>query len=293
MNYKKWLAKNTRSLEGKTVAISGSTGGLGRELCIYLCELCADLIFIDRNPTRSLALRDELLSRYPSRKIKCYTLDLEDTVAASEMADVLCEEEIDYLILNAGAYKIPRTKGANGYENVFNINFVSPYILATRLLPSISARGGRVVAVGSIAHNYSQTDESDTDFSTREAPSKIYGNAKRHLMFSLWGLDEYQKSISVTHPGIAVTNITAHYPRVVYAIIKYPMKVIFMSPRKASLSVLRGLFEDTEKNEWIGPRIFDVWGLPRKRELKTCSKEEAERICKTAKEILNNEQIFR
>ena len=293
MNYKKWLAKNTRSLEDKTVAISGSTGGLGRELCAHLCELCADLILIDRNPTRSRVLRDELLSRYPSRKIKCYTLDLEDTVAASEMADVLCEEEIDYLILNAGAYKIPRTKGANGYENVFNINFVSPYILATKLLPSISARGGKVVAVGSVAHNYSKTDETDIDFSTRKAPSKIYGNAKRYLMFSFWGLDEYRKSVCVTHPGIAVTNITSHYPKVIYAIIKYPMKLIFMPPRKASLSILKGLFEDAEKNEWIGPRYFGVWGLPKKREIKTCSEEEAQRICKTAKEILNNEQIFR
>ena len=289
MNYKKWLEKNTSSLEGKTVAISGSTGGLGRELCAFLCELCADLILIDRNSARSEAFRKELLQRFPMRNIKCYQLDLEDTEAASAVADKLLYEEIDYLILNAGAYKIPRTKGKNGYENVFNINFVSPYLIARRLLPKISARGGRVVAVGSIAHNYSKTDANDIDFSSRTAPSKIYGNAKRYLMFSLFELEDYQKSISVTHPGIAVTNITSHYPKVIYAIIKYPMKLIFMSPKKASLSILRGLFEDTEKNEWIGPRVFNVWGLPKKRILTTCSQEEAQRIFNTAKEILENE----
>ena len=38
MSISKWIEKNTASLKGKTVAISGSTGGLGRELCRYLRE---------------------------------------------------------------------------------------------------------------------------------------------------------------------------------------------------------------------------------------------------------------
>lgn len=285
MNYKKWLLKNTASLEGKTVAISGATGGLGRELCRYFCQLSASLILIDRNAKRSASLREQLLAEKPDAQIKSYILDLEDTSAARKTAAALLCEDIDYLVLNAGAYKIPRHKCENGFDNVFNINFVSPYILARALLPKISERGGRVVAVGSIAHNYSRIDVADVDFSTRRASSKAYGNAKRYLMYSLWGLEEYSSSVAIAHPGIAVTNITAHFPKPLYALMKYPMKLIFMKPRKACLSILLSLFEDTEQNEWIGPRVFDVWGLPKKKKLKTCSKEEAEQISKIAKEI--------
>ena len=285
MNYKKWLLKNTASLEGKTVAISGATGGLGRELCRYFCRLSASLILIDRNAERSAALRAQLLSENPDAQIKSYILDLEDVSAVRKAAAELLCEDIDYLVLNAGAYKIPRRKCENGFDNVFNINFVSPYILARALLPKISERGGRVVAVGSIAHNYSRIDVADVDFSTRRASSKAYGNAKRYLMYSLWGLEEYSSSVAIAHPGIAVTNITAHFPKPLYALIKYPMKLIFMKPRKACLSILLSLFENTEQNEWIGPRVFDVWGLPKKKKLKTCSKEEAEQISKIAKEI--------
>jgi NAD(P)-dependent dehydrogenase (short-subunit alcohol dehydrogenase family) len=285
MNYKKWLLKNTASLEGRTVAISGATGGLGRELCRCFCRLSASLILIDRNAERSAALRAQLLSENPDAQIKSYILDLEDVSAVRKAATELLCEDIDYLVLNAGAYKIPRRKCENGFDNVFNINFVSPYILARALLPKISARGGRVVAVGSIAHNYSRIDVADVDFSTRRASSKAYGNAKRYLMYSLWGLEEYSSSVAIAHPGIAVTNITAHFPKPLYALIKYPMKLIFMKPRKACLSILLSLFENTEQNEWIGPRVFDVWGLPKKKKLKTCSKEEAEQISKIAKEI--------
>ena len=286
MNYKKWLSENTTSLKGKTVAISGSTGGIGKELCKFFCMLSANLLLIDRNKARSDALRESLLAEFPNAKLKAYYVDLEDIFAVCELSKTLQSEEIDYLILNAGAYKIPRRKGENGFENAFNINFVSPYILANALLPQIKARGGKVVAVGSIAHNYSKIDVTDVDFATRKAPSKIYGNAKRYLMYSLWSLEEYRDTINVAHPGIAVTNITSHYPKLIYAIIKYPMKIIFMNPKKASLSILYGLFTDTKRNEWIGPRVFDVWGLPRKKILKTCSQEEAQKISELSQKIL-------
>lgn len=285
MNYEKWLSENTSSLSGKTVAISGSTGGIGRELCRFFCTLSANLILIDRSKARSDALCASLKEQFPSVSIKAFYLDLEDVSAVRAMAKTLQSEAIDYLVLNAGAYKIPRSKGDNGFENVFNINFVSPYILADALLPKIKARGGRVVAVGSVAHNYSKIDVCDVDFATRKAPSKVYGNAKRYLMYSLWARDEYCDTINVTHPGITVTNITSHYPKVIYALIKYPMKIIFMPPKKAALSILYGLFTDTQKNEWIGPRLFDVWGLPKKRTLTTCSQEEAEKISELTKEI--------
>ena len=49
MNIKKWLAENTSSLVGKTVVVTGTTGGLGRELCGYLALLGAELILVDRN----------------------------------------------------------------------------------------------------------------------------------------------------------------------------------------------------------------------------------------------------
>ena len=83
-------------------------------------------------------------------------------------------------------------------------------------------------------------------------------------------------TLSVVHPGITLTGITDHYPKWLFAIIKHPMKVVFMPPRRAALSVLRGVFEPTAYGEWIGPRWLDVWGLPRKRRLHTFTAAEAE-----------------
>lgn len=289
MNIKRWLKKNTSDLHGKRIAVTGSTGGLGRELCAYLAALGADMVLLDRNRERSEQHRDELTARF-GVSVRCITIDLENISSVRSAVELLKAEGIDIFIHNAGAYSIPRHKCDTGYDNVYQINFASPVYMIRELLPTLRERKGRVVAVGSIAHNYSKFDSDDIDFSDRKQSSKVYGNAKRYLMFSLYELfkNEREVTLSITHPGITFTNITAHYPKLIFAIIKHPMKVIFMKPKKAALSIVRGVFESTDECEWIGPRVFDVWGLPRKRRLKTADSAERKEIARIAETVYEN-----
>ncbi len=287
MNTQKWLNKNTYSLSGKVVAISGSTGGLGQALCSHLADLGASLLLLDRNENKANQLIDKLKRTHPDLRADYMRLDLSDIDNVKSVTDKLCEQPPDYIIFNAGIYHVPRFVCKSGYNNIFQVNFLSPYYMARELKPYIQDKGGKIVAVGSIAHNYSKIDTGDIDFSTRKKSSKVYGNSKRFLMFSLYGLFEGESGLSVVHPGITFTNITSHYPRVIFALIKHPMKVLFMSPKKASLCILRGLFCDCGQNEWIGPSLFDIWGLPKKTTLKTCSDAEAAQICQLADDIYN------
>ena len=287
MKIKDWLQKNTHSLAGKTVAVSGATGGIGRELCFYLAELGAALILINRNEQRAKMLGEEIHSLFPNTKIFHVTADMEDIDSVRHAEEELLKMPIDILYLNAGAYAIPRRTCSTGYNNVFEINFVSPYYLARRLLPKIRKRGGKIVAVGSIAHRYSKSDPSDVDFSTQSGASVVYGNSKRYLMTALPPLAERAGEIVIVHPGITFTNITAHYPKIIFAIIKHPMKVMFMSVKKATLSILAGAFWSTSEDSWIGPRFFDVWGMPKIKKL-NISKEEREKIISTADQIFKN-----
>lgn len=273
------------NLKNKTVAITGSTGGIGKPLCEKLLALGADLILMDRNRDKSLALKEELLKQFKNAKISHITADLSSIKSVIKATEELKKQDFDVFIHNAGAYSIPRFKSDSGYDNVFTINFISPYYIIREILPHIEAKGGRVVVTGSIAHRYSKTDENDIDFSLKKASSLVYGNAKRYLMFSLFELfKNKQELLSVVHPGITFTGITDHYPKLIFALIKHPMKVIFMKPKKACLSTVRGVFEHTPYHTWFGPRLFDVWGKPKLGKLKIES-EESEKIGKTAEEI--------
>lgn len=90
---------------------------------------------------------------------------------------------------------------------MFSVNFLAPYYITKQILPLLEKSDmAKVVIVGSIAHNYSHIDVNDIDFSTRKKPSKIYGNSKRFLMFSMYELfkNKDKVKLSVTHPASLV-----------------------------------------------------------------------------------------
>lgn len=270
------------------VALTGATGGLGKELCRMLLQRGAALVLLDRNAEKSAKLHQQLTDEFPNARIMHITVNLERIEQVRSAVEELKKMPVSVFIHNAGAYSIPRYKCSTGFDNVFQINFVSPYYMIRELLPHLKQQpNAKVIAVGSIAHNYSHIDTDDIDFSSRKAASKVYGNAKRYLMFSLYELfaKESGVSLSIVHPGITLTNITAHYPKLIFALIKYPMKVIFMSPRRAALSLIQGVWDACGYREWIGPRFFNIWGLPKKSRLNTCSEEESRRIGQIAEDI--------
>lgn len=270
------------SLKNKTIAITGATGGIGIPLCKELLKRKASLILVDRNFEKSVALKKKLIEEFSDAEIFNITADLSSIESVKKAVDELKNYSIDIFIHNAGAYSIPRFKANSGYDNVFTINFISPYYIIRSLLPEIKER---VVVMGSIAHRYSKADFSDVDFSSRKKASLVYGNAKRYLMFSLYELfKDKPEKLAIVHPGITFTGITNHYPKLIFAIIKYPMKVIFMRPEKACKCVVEGIFKNTPYGYWIGPWIFDVWGKMKLKRLKT-DFTECKKIAETAERI--------
>ncbi len=282
-----WLNKHAPSLKGKTVAVTGTTGGIGRALCHHLAALGANLILMDRSAKRSQAFREELIRQFPSCRIECIPVELSDIDSVKRACEELKTHELDAFLHNAGAYSIPRKTCSTGYDNVFQINFISPYYMIRELLPLLRRRHGHVEVMGSIAHRYCRTDPDDVDFSTRRRASLVYGNSKRYLMFSVYELlrNEREITYAVVHPGITFTNITAHYPKLIFALIKYPMKLLFPSTYRAALSAVAGFSSPCGYHEWIGPRILEIWGLPKKRELRSVTEAEGREIGMRAEEI--------
>lgn len=280
MNEKKWFQKHTESLCGKRVAITGATGGLGVQLCRHLARLDAELILLNRSAEKTERLINQLKAEFPALIARFIPLDLTDISSVNAAVAALETDRPDILVHNAGAYSIPRYKTSLSVDNVFQINALAPYYMTDRLMEGLRERCGRVVVVGSIAHTYSKTDPADFDFSARRAAGKVYGNAKRILMLAMYERfrAETAVSLSVAHPGITLTNITAHYPKLVFALIKHPMKVLFMSPKKAALCIVAGVFAECGYGEWIGPKIAGIWGSPRKTVLHTFDRPEAERV---------------
>ena len=286
MNIKKWLNSNTTSLKGTTIAITGSTGGLAQHLVSFLANLGANLILLNRNKEKTEKQIKEISSLYPDVKIEFIPCDLANFESVKNTTEKLKQKHIDILYLCAGVYNVKRYKTDLGYDNIFQTNFVSHYYMVNELLPQLNNTNGKIVAVSSIAHNYSTIDEEDIDFSTRKKSSKVYGNSKRFLTFSLCELMKNQKAtLAIVHPGVTLTEMTNHYPKAINWLVKVGIKILFPSPKKASLSLLKGIFESTINYSWIAPSRFNIWGFPKTQKIKGTNLEEVKTIFNISEKI--------
>ncbi len=287
MGMQSWLDRNTRSLAGKTVAITGCYGSLGSTVCRIVLQLSGGLILIGRNLQKMQALQTSLLQEFPGAEIRLVPAELTRMESVRQACEKLRQMPVDILILNAGTYNTPGERCDTGFNHVFQTNFVSHYYMVKQLLEQLARRKGRVVAVGSIAYRFSQTDPKDRDFSGRSSRKQIYGNSKRYLMFSLMELlrEHPDVSLAIAHPEICFTGITSHYPRALLVFVRCGMKLIFMHPSRACRGIVRGMFDRVPDLHWLGPGWFDIWGNPAVKKLKSCPEAERRRVFADAEQI--------
>ena len=285
MDQKTWLKKNGVSLKGKTVAITGATGGLGKEICRGVLFLGGSLLLLNRSQEKTEVLKSSLLREFPEAEISFLALDLQNMDSVQAACLALKARPPQILLHNAGIYDVPRHPCSTGLDNIFQVNFASPYYLTCQLLPELRKQHGRVVVVGSIAHTYAKTDPADPDFHTRSQCHLAYGNSKRWLMYAFSELFREEKDVefSIGHPGITLTNISDHYPPGLFPLVRPFLRLFFMKNETACRGILYGICHGLGSDHWCGPRYFSVWGSPRVSSLSSCSFSERREISEGAR----------
>ncbi|MEM6438755.1 MAG: SDR family NAD(P)-dependent oxidoreductase, partial [Pseudomonadota bacterium] len=115
--------------------ITGSTGGLGREIAAQLAARGDALILVNRSQAKAEAQREELLSSRPNLPVELVAADLMDTAAIADAAERVAAlpGRIDALYNNAGVLTARKTLSAQGYESQFAVNVLAAYLLILKL----------------------------------------------------------------------------------------------------------------------------------------------------------------
>lgn len=135
-------------LEGKTVLITGATGGLGRAMAETLAARGATLVLSSRKPEEL----DQLALDLPGEGHRRIVADLADPGAAEKLAAEAAE--IDVLIANAGLGATASIEQFSGEEiaGIVTVNLEAPIRLARAFVPAMRERGsGHMVFVSSLA----------------------------------------------------------------------------------------------------------------------------------------------
>ena len=150
------LAQDAIPMAGKTVLITGSTSGLGKEVATRLGAMGAKVIVHGRNAERGQEVVDAINEAGPGTAVfyraDLGSLDEVRTLAGEVRAN---HDELSLLINNAGILGTGDSgpvESADGYELTFAVNYLSHFVLTRELLPLLEAGSpSRIVHVSSIA----------------------------------------------------------------------------------------------------------------------------------------------
>ena len=193
------------SLKGKTVMITGSTDGLGREVARRVAGLGAHVIVHGRNAERGKALVAET-AKDGKGSARFYAADLASlaevrTLAQSIMRDV---DRLDVLVNNAGIWIQERQVSKDGHELHFAVNYLAGFLLTRTLLPKLVASApSRIVNVSSLSQ--SPIDFNDVMLERPGRASQGYSQSKlAQVLFTVDLAEELKgKNVTVTalHPA--------------------------------------------------------------------------------------------
>jgi NAD(P)-dependent dehydrogenase (short-subunit alcohol dehydrogenase family) len=210
-------------LDGKLVVITGATSGVGLTAARRLHAFGADILMINRNPEKSAMLAAELKSSDSGSSrgsVNFITADFSELTQTAEAARKVLGESrpADILINNAGLHMTRRTLTPEGFETVFAVNHLSPFILTRAILPAMVERGaGRIIQVNSQGHRFFGLNLKDLDWKRRPYIGlRAYGAAKTAQLLCTWefadGLDARfdtgsGPTINAMHPGAVRTDV--------------------------------------------------------------------------------------
>lgn len=203
-----WTAaspQTDRPLAGRTILITGSTDGLGREVALRVGELGAHVIVHGRNRERGEAVAAEIAQRGGSARF--YAADFASLDAVRGLAAAIRRdyERIDVLVNNAGIWnRGDRQVSADGHELHFAVNYLAGYLLTRELLPLVTAAApSRIINVASIAQ--SPIDFDDVMLERPGAAGRGYGQSKlAQILFTMDLADELgsqQVTVVALHPA--------------------------------------------------------------------------------------------
>lgn len=134
---------------GLPVIVTGSTGGIGKEIVLAIARLGHNMILPCRNETKFKALASEIKKEFPDIELRYIALDLNDSRTVKAAIHELSGTQLAAIVNNAGIMCRHYSLSPDGIEATLNVNYFNTMLLNNALLPQI-AQGGALVFTTSI-----------------------------------------------------------------------------------------------------------------------------------------------
>ncbi|GAB6022447.1 hypothetical protein CHUAL_006560 [Chamberlinius hualienensis] len=222
---RKWFAggvcKCKGRLEGKTVIITGANSGIGKETALILAGKGARVVLACRNLESANEVVEEIKLKTQNESAVAKELDLASFASIRKFADefIQNEKQLDILINNAGVYYMPKAVTEDGFDVVYQTNYLGHFLLTYLLIPLIKKSApSRIINVSSVAYrvNSEVLYLGEPIDSNKYNRNFIYAKSKlAQILFTkylAYEMKDDNVTVNALHPGMVLSSVFRHFP---------------------------------------------------------------------------------
>jgi NAD(P)-dependent dehydrogenase (short-subunit alcohol dehydrogenase family) len=231
----------TTPMSGKTVLITGGTGGIGRATAEGLAEMGAHVAITGRDLARAKATAAEISAATGNPAVDAYAADLSGQAGVRQLASTVLAAypRLDVLVNNVGGFWGHRHLTVDGLEHTFALNHLAPFLLTNLLLDRLIASApARIVTVSSGAQTMGKIDFDDLQGERGYSGQRAYNQSKlANVMFTYElarRLDGTRVTATVLHPGVVRTAFAAEDPSRFWKVLIPLTRPLMKTPGKGA-----------------------------------------------------------
>jgi retinol dehydrogenase-14 len=232
------VVSETQSMAGKTVLITGGTGGIGKATAVGLAVLGAHVAITGRDLGRAEVAAAEIRGTTGNPNVDAFGADLSSQVEVRRLAAEVLEAypRLDVLINNVGGFWSTRHVTADGLEHTLAVNHLAAFLLTNLLLDRLKASApARVVTVASNAQSLGKIDFEDLQGERAYSGQTAYNQSKLADVMFTYELARRLAGTGVTatvlHPGVVRTGFGAEDPSRIFKLLVPLWRPFMKTPR--------------------------------------------------------------
>jgi NAD(P)-dependent dehydrogenase (short-subunit alcohol dehydrogenase family) len=230
-------------MAGKSVLITGGTGGIGQATAIGLAALGARVGISGRDLARAGAAAADIRAATGNPAVDVFAADMSAQAGVRHLAAQVLDSypRLDVLVNNVGGFWAHRHVTADGLERTFALNHLAPFLLTSLLLGRLTASApARIVTVSSGAHAQGRLDFDDLQGERNYSGPHAYNQSKLANVLFTYELARRLAGTGVTataaHPGVAATSFGAEDQAAHFAIMGRVARPFMKTPAQGALT---------------------------------------------------------
>jgi len=243
------------TLNGKKCLITGASSGLGLELTKLVIRQGAEVIMLCRNESKGKVIVEKLLAENPNARLHLEVADFTSLESVKRFTKDFKRkhQSLDMLINNAALMKDKTTKTVDGFESMFQVNYLAPFVLTNSLQPLLeNGKSSQIVNITL------PPDDLRLDFNKIQSPVDF--KPMRHLLNTKLCLFLYSVELSdrLKKSNIKVfTGVPSNRPfktslgRELSFLMKVMMRMISVDVRKVAGNIMQIVEKDDIKQGFV------------------------------------------